>query len=80
MTFPENPLDQVKVPVGTQVYTAAKAVAASIPLVLAVVALFVTDVADGSISGAEAWKLVGAVVAAATAVVGVFQTENKPKN
>lgn len=75
-----NPLDDLKVNVPEQVFTAAKAVAASIPLVLAVVALFVTEVADGSISGEEAWKLVGAVVAAGSAVVAVFRTKNTPKN
>lgn len=75
-----NPLDEVKVNVPTQVFTAAKAVAAAVPLVLAVVLLFVKQVADGSISGAEAWELVGAVVTAFGAVIAVFKTRNVPKS
>lgn len=80
MTVPSNPLDSVKVNVPEVVYTKAKAVAATIPLVLAFVALFVKQVADGSVSGAEAWELFGAAVAGATAVGAVWRTPNQPKN
>ena len=77
MTVPENPLDQVKVDVPEPVYTSAKALAATFTLTSGLVLLFVKQVADGSISGAEAWELFGGLATAAAAVAGVWKTKNK---
>lgn len=79
MTVPNNPLDNVKVDVPEPVMSSAKAVAAAVPTVAGLVALFVSQVADGSMSGAEGWTFAGAVVTAVTTIVAVFQTRNKVK-
>lgn len=66
-------------PVPAPAQTAAKAVAATITTVSGVVALFVTSIADGSVSWDEGGKLIGAVAVAAATIVSVWKTRNKPK-
>lgn len=66
-------------PVPNQVQTAAKAIAATVTTVSGVVALFVTSIADGSISWDEGGKLIGAAAVAAATIYGVWKTPNKDK-
>lgn len=66
-------------PVPPPVQSAAKAIAATLTTASGVVALFVTSVADGSITWDEGGKLLGALAVAAAAVYSVWRTENKPK-
>jgi hypothetical protein len=68
------------VPVPAPVQSAAKAVAASIATLSGWVALFVTSVADGSVSWDEGGKLIGAGAVALATIYGVFKVPNKPKN
>lgn len=66
-------------PVPEPVQTASKAISAAWVTAGGVIALFVTSVADGSISWDEGGKLIGAVVVAATAIGAVWRTRNKPR-
>lgn len=69
----------VQVPVPQRAYTAAKAVAATCTTVASVATLFVTDVADGSLSWDEGGTLIGAIVAAGATIYAVWRTPNSPK-
>lgn len=69
----------VQVPVPQRAYTAAKALAATATTVAGVVTLFVTDVADGSLSWDEGGTLIGAVVAAVATIYAVWRVPNSPK-
>lgn len=64
-------------PVPEPVQSAAKAVAATITTLAGVVALAVTDIADGSISWDEGGKLLGAIAVALATIYGVWKTKNK---
>jgi hypothetical protein len=77
MTVP-NP--DLKVPVPEPVYTAAKAVWAAGTSAAGVLALFITSVADGSISWAEGGTLLTAVLTAVATVGAVFGAKNKRKD
>lgn len=72
MTGPNLPIPQA-------VTTAAKAVAATLGTASGLAALFVTDIADGSISLTEGIGLGSAVVAAIGTVYGVWKTTNRKK-
>ncbi len=61
------------------IQTATKAVAATITSVGGLVALFVTAVADGSVSGAEWGTLLTAGLTAVATVAGVWSARNKAK-
>lgn len=67
-----------EVPTGKVVQSAAKAVAATITAVSGVVALFVTAVADGSVSGAEWGTILTGVLTGVATVAGVWKTRNVP--
>jgi hypothetical protein len=67
------------VPVPQPVYTAAKAVAATVTTAAGVVTLFVTDIADGSLSWDEGGTLIGAVVTAVVTIGAVWGTRNNRK-
>ena len=64
----------VKVP--TVVYTTAKTVAATITTGLSVLALFGTQIADGSLSWSEGGTLIGAVAGAVATIAAVWRTTN----
>lgn len=74
MSEPNEGGPSVSVP--GKVYTAAKAVSATIVTVGAVVALAVKQVADGHVSWDEAGELIGAALAAAATVGAVWRTDN----
>lgn len=67
------------VPVPEPVVTAAKAVAATATTGIGVLALFVSQVADGTYTWDEGGTLIGAVVAAAATIGAVWKTRNKVK-
>lgn len=66
-------------PVPEPVQTISKALSAAWVTAGGVIALFVTSVADGSISWDEGGKLIGAVTVAAATIGAVWKTRNKDK-
>lgn len=74
MTIP-NP----QIPVPEPVQTATKAVNTSIVLATGWVALVAKSLADGHLSWAEGYEIVGAAVAAGGAIFATWRTRNKPK-
>lgn len=69
----------MSLPVPEPEQTAAKAVAATLGTAAGVAALFVTDIADGSIDLTEGIGLGTAIVAAAGTIYGVWKTRNRVK-
>lgn len=67
------------VPVPQGVYTAAKAVAATVTTGLGVLGLFVADIADGSLDWNEAGTLIGAGITAVATIGAVWRTTNNRK-
>lgn len=74
MTIP-NP----QVPVPEPVLKATKAINSSLVLIAGVVALAAKSFADGNLSWAEGYEIIGAAVAAGGAVFATWKTRNKPK-
>lgn len=74
MTVP-NP----SVPVPAPVQTATKAINASLVLAGGWVALVAKSFADGSLSWAEGYEIIGAAIAAGGAVFATWKTRNKDK-
>ena len=71
-----NPVD-FETPVGEAVQSSAKAVVATLTSLGGLAALFVTAVADGSVSGAEYGTLLTAVLTGVATVAGVWAKRNK---
>jgi len=76
MTTPDP---NINVPVPDPVYTVTKAVNTSLVLAGGWVALVVKSMADGSISWAEGYELIGAAVVAGGSVLATWKTRNKRK-
>jgi hypothetical protein len=71
------PTPDVEVPVSGGAYTSAKAVVATLTSAAGLVALFVTSVGDGSVSGAEWGTLLTAALTAVATIGGVWKTRNE---
>lgn len=69
----------INVPVTEPVYTATKAIYTSWVLAGGWVALVVKSMADGSISWAEGYEIIGAAVVAGGSVLATWKTRNKRK-
>jgi len=69
----------INVPVTEPQYTATKAIHASWVLAGAWIALVVKSMADGGISWAEGYEIIGGAVAAGGAILAVFRSRNVPK-
>jgi hypothetical protein len=67
------------VPVSEPVWTATKAVNATLVLAAGWVALVVKSMADGSISWAEGYELIGGAIVAGGSVFATWKTKNKRK-
>ena len=74
MTIP-NP----SLPVPEQAQTATKAISTSLVLAGGWVALVVKSMADGSISWAEGYEIIGAAIVAGGSIFATWKTRNKPK-
>lgn len=68
-----------QVPVPQAVYTATKAIAATITTGLGVLGLFVADIADGSLDWNEGGTLIGAAATAVATIAAVWGATNKKK-
>lgn len=69
----------VNVPVSDPVVTATKALNTSLVLAGGWVTLVVKSMADGSISWAEGYELIGSAVVAGGAIYATWRSRNKPK-
>lgn len=67
-------------PMPDPVQTATKAINASLVLAGGWLTLAIKSMADGSISWAEGYELIGAAVAAGGAIFTTWKTRNKPKD
>lgn len=74
MTIP-NP----QVSVSEPVYTSTKAINTTLVLAGGWVALVVKSMADGSITWAEGYEIIGAAITAGVAIFATWKTRNKPK-
>ena len=69
----------INVPVSEPVMSATKAVNTSLVLIGGWVALVVKSMADGSITWAEGYELIGAAFVAGGSIFATWKTRNKPK-
>lgn len=69
----------VNVPVAEPTYTATKATNTSLVLAAGWVALVVKSMADGSISWAEGYEIIGAAVVAGGSILATWRSRNKVK-
>jgi hypothetical protein len=75
----ESKVTDFNTPFNEQVQTATKAVWATLTTAAGVVALFVTAIADGSVSTAEWGTIVTGVLTGAATVGAVWTARNKDK-
>ena len=68
-----------KAPISDPVQTATKAINTSLVLAAGWVALGVKSMADGSITWAEGYELIGAAFVAGGSIFATWKTRNKPK-
>ena len=68
-----------KAPISDPVQTATKAINTSLVLAAGWVALVVKSMADGSITWAEGYELIGAAFVAGGSIFATWKTRNKPK-
>lgn len=69
----------INVPVSEPTLTATKAINTSLVLAAGWVALVVKSMADGSISWAEGYEIIGGAVVAGGSILATWKTRNKPK-
>lgn len=69
----------LNVSVPEPVYTATKAVNTSLVLAAGWLALVGKSIADGSISWADGYEIIGAAIVAGGSIYATWRTRNKPK-
>lgn len=71
--------EPISVHVPPVVYTATKAVVATITTGLGVVTLFATSISDGVLTWGEGGALIGGFLTAVATIAGVWRVPNEPK-